>query len=81
MNNFTAMINAVCKSEGIDVGSVSGEVEGSHSDMPSDMECHVTVGTFTRCGLSSSVRKLEKSEVQVRSASTKFKVNLERFLW
>jgi hypothetical protein len=38
MYNFTAMINAVCKSEGIDVGSVSGEVEGSHSDMPSDME-------------------------------------------
>ena len=43
--------------------------------------CYVTVGTFARLGLGSSVMKLEKSGFGFGLASTKFEVNLERFLW
>jgi hypothetical protein len=44
MKDFTAMIKAVCKSEGIDVGSVSGEAVGTQSDVPSDMDwCNTDV--------------------------------------
>ncbi|KAF8269525.1 hypothetical protein EI94DRAFT_1799086 [Lactarius quietus] len=38
MEDVTAMIRALCASEGIDVASVSGEAEGSHSDVPSQVE-------------------------------------------
>jgi hypothetical protein len=63
-----------------DILSCAPEIPSNRITQVLDM-CYVTVGMFTRLGLSSSVRKLEKSVVRVWSASTKFKVNLERFLW
>jgi hypothetical protein len=42
MEDSTTTIKAVCNSEGISVGSVSGEAEGSQSDVPSDMEQCIT---------------------------------------